>query len=154
MGIKVGWPLPFDNQADKDITIRRSNMFEMKWATRIKKAKVKGHFTDEDVKLASNFDSCAVGEKLFLENIEKEYNPFLDRIGMEFWVSVIDQEVEYAELVFKMIKLYKQNDSKSYKAIVKLFNTDLAKKYASYGSYFGEAKNAILQEIAEKEFTS
>ncbi len=131
-------------------------MFEMKWATRIKKAKVRGYFTDEDVKLAASFDNCAVGEKLFLENLEKQYNPFLDRIGMEFWVSVIDQEVEHAELVFKMIKLYKPNDSKSYKTIIKLFNSDLSKKYLDkyYGSYFEGAKNAILQEIAEKEFTS
>lgn len=80
----------------------------MTWEDRIQAALLTGEFTTEDQELASDFETCAVGEnKLdpYEQTVEKGYARDNDAYlhGMDFFYAVMGNNPEEAALVYKKI---------------------------------------------------
>ena len=95
------------------------------WKERLEKAnqvEVGFCFTDEDMDMAGEWETCAVGEVLNLkteglsmEQIDqtvRDLNPVLHNLGYEFTGAVHDGDIDKAETLYYEIQEYKIKEAK------------------------------------------
>ena len=76
----------------------------MSWKARIRLAKKTGSFTQDDEALASDFETCAVGEQL--GPLPAPPIPLTDdvfQLGQDFFDAVEDGDIEEASQIYRKI---------------------------------------------------
>jgi len=98
----------------------------LNWKQRIDRAKKEDRFTKKDYKLAGEFNTCALGEKLHLRTRFKysmdikgkfrmKYGTYsgtrMYDLGMKFYRFVKDDNIKQAEQIYNKIQKIKVNEN-------------------------------------------
>ena len=88
-------------------------MEKLNWKKRIEMAKKRGFFSYDDKEKSRHWNTCAVGEQFNIEDIEyitNEYYEYdIERLGLDFWIFVKNDQLSEAENCFKKIKKLKKS---------------------------------------------